>query len=155
MASGFRENNTWMLFLAVLFIAVILRVYINKISVIKTGIITATLILLVVGFADVDKTVAKYNLYAYNNEYIEDLDVEALGDLGYGAVPTLYEIYNNQDYSRKIRLTAKKELNQKVAIMFYITEVDNETVYERKTNAGSFNVSEYKAQKVLEEFLGI
>ncbi len=148
-------TSAFMLFLAVLFIAVILRVYINKISVIKTGIITATLILLVVGFADVDKTVAKYNLYAYNNEYIEDLDVEALGDLGYGAVPTLYEIYNNQDYSRKIRLTAKKELNQKVEIMFYITEVDNETVYERKTNAGSFNVSEYKAQKVLEDFLGI
>ncbi len=147
-------TSAFMVFLALLFIAVILRVFIKKIPVVKTGIIAATVILLAVGFCDVDTTVAKYNLYAAEQGYTKTLDVQALGDLGYGAVPTLYEVYKNEKNPIEMRKAAKDELYEKVEEMYEITTIGGETKYERKTEVGSFNLKTYKAEKVLNEFLG-
>lgn len=148
-------TSTFMVFLAILFIAVILRVFIKKIPVIKVGIIVATVLLLVIGFADVDKVVAKYNLYAFEQRYIENLDVDAIGDLGYGAVSTLYEIHTNHDYPNRIRDAAGEYLKNKAYDLYNVKTINGTKEYERKTEAGGFNVSEYKARKILEEFLKI
>lgn len=148
-------TSAFMVFLAVLFIAVILRVFIKKIPVVRTGIIAATVILLIVGFANVDKTVARYNLYAFEQGYTKTLDVEAIGNLGDGAVPTLYEIYTNNEYLPKYRYTAKQKLDEKVQNMYDIEIIDGVKKYEIKTELGSFNVSKHKAQKVLEKYLEI
>ncbi len=147
-------TSAFMVFLALLFIAVILRAFIRKIPVIKTGIIAATVILLILGFADVDKTVAQYNLYAYEQKYTESLDVEALGDLGYGAVPTLYEIFKGEEYETELRFKAREELFEKVEMMYEFEVTDAKKEYKIKANAGSFNISKYKAQKTLDKFLG-
>lgn len=146
-------TSAFMVFLAVLFIAVILRAFIKKIPVIKTGIIAATVILLILGFVDVDKTVAQYNLYAFEQKYTESLDVDAIGELGYGAVPTLYEIFKSDQYDFKLRISAKEELFKKAEKMYDIRNINGKTEYIIKKNAGSFNVSKYKAEKILEEFL--
>ena len=148
-------TSAFMVFLALLFIAVILRIYINKIPVVKFGIITATIILICIGFTDIDKTVAKYNLYAYEQGYIEDLDVEAMGDLGYGAVPTIYEIYKNEENPKNIRSAALKAIKKKAENMYEFKDVGGEIILERKTEIGSFNLSEYKAQKVFEDYYKI
>ncbi len=155
-------TSAFMVFLALLFIAVILRVYIKKIPVVKTGIVAATVILLIIGFADVDKTVARYNLYAFEQGYTKSLDVEAIGDLGWGAVPTLYEIYEDKKYSEELRSTASAELYQKVDEMYELETVYGIEKYESgiekyksKKEVGSFNISEHRAQKILEDFLGI
>ena len=148
-------TSVFMLFLAVLFIAVILRVFIKRVQILKTGLIAAMLLLLILGFADVDKTVARYNLYAYESNLVENLDVNAIGDLGEGAIPTLYEIYSNKDYDVSLRLAAKKELMKDCEKMYQSEYVDGRTVYTHKHSVGDFNLSRYKAQRVLDRFLEI
>lgn len=146
-------TSAFMVFLAVLFITVILRVFIHKIPVIKTGIVTATVVLLLLGFCDVDKTVARYNLFAYEQGYTKSLDVEAIGDLGYGAVPTLYEIYSNEEYPTEFKKIAKQKLYEKVYEIYEVKTVEGKTEYKKKTELGSFNLSTHKAEKVLDKFL--
>lgn len=146
-------TSAFMVFLAVLFITVILRVFIHKIAVIKTGIAAAMVILLCLGFCDVDKTIAKYNLFAYEQGYTKSLDVEAIGDLGYGAVPTLYEIFSNEEYPTEFKKIAKQKLYEKVYELYEVKTVGAKTEYKRKTELGSFNLTTYKAEKVLNEFL--
>lgn len=147
-------TSVFMIFLAILFITVILRAFIKKIPVIKTGLIAAVLILAVVGFADVDRTVAEYNLFAYENKYIESLDVEAIGDLGAGGVPTLYKIFKNKEYDYELRFAAREELVKACEEMYEVDYVDGMRVYERKRQIGDFNISEYNAYKVLDQYIG-
>ncbi len=148
-------TSAFMVFLALLFIAVILRVFIKKVPVIKLGVIAATVILLIIGFADVDRTVARYNLYAFEQHYIENLDVDAIGDLGYGAVPTLYEIYKNREYPNRIRDAAAGYLDEKVYDLYNVKRTDEGKEYEKKKEAGGFNLSEYKAQKILDDYIEV
>ena len=147
-------TSSFMVFLAVLFIAVILKSFIRKIPVIKTGVLAATLILLVLGFADVDKTVARYNLNALNQGRIESLDVESLGKLGYGAVPVLYEVFNGEQYEAQLRFSARDELYKKAEKIYDIRIVNGKRQYDESSQTGDFNLSKYKAQKILDEFLG-
>ena len=107
------------------------------------------------GFADVDKTVAEYNLYAYEQKYTENLDVEAIGNLGYGAVPTLYEIFEGEQYDTSLRFAAREELYRKAEGIYDINNVNGQMEYSVKKNVGSFNVNEYKAKKILDDFLNI
>lgn len=146
-------TSAFMVFLALLFIAVILRAFIKKIPIIKTGIIAAVIILITLGFANVDKTVAKYNLYAYEQGYIENLDIETMGELGYSAVPTLYTVFKGEQYDYELRFKAREELFEKAEEIYDIRIIDGKTEYITKTNLGGFNVSKYKAQKILYEFL--
>lgn len=149
-------TSVFMVFLAILFMVVILRTFIKKIPVIKISIVAATLILLVIGYADVDKTIVNYNVYAFEKGFTEELDIEAIGDLGYGAVPTLYKIYKDENYPSEIRYTAREKLYEKAYEIYDVTIIDQVTTYEkREKKAGSFNLSRYKAEKILDEFLGI
>ena len=148
-------TSAFMLFLAVLFIAIILRSFIKKVPVIKTGIIAAAVILAVLGFADVDKNVAKYNLYAYENGYTESLDVTAIGDLGEGGIPTLYEIYSNKNLDVTLRVQAKTELNKACEKMYTVKTVDGKKQYIRDRELGDFNLSSHRAYKALNKFLRI
>ena len=146
-------TSAFMLFLAVLFIAVILRIFIRKIPVIKIAVIWASVILCFLGFADVDRTIAKYNLYAYESGMVETLDVYALGDLGNGAVPVLYEIYQNGSIEQ--RKQADKELFQDANEMYEVEISESKREYERYREIGDYNISTYKAYEVLDEYLGI
>lgn len=148
-------TSVFMVFLAVLFIAVILRAFIKKIPVIKTGLIAAALLLTVVGFADVDTAVAKYNLYAYENGITETLDVEAIGDLGEGGIPTLYKIYKNKTYEYELRFTAREELIEDCEELYEVNYIEGKRVYERKREVGDFNLSKHKAYKVLDEYINM
>ena len=146
-------TSVFMVFLAVLFLAVLLRTFIKRVPVIKTGIVAAVVLLTVVGFADVDKTVAEYNLYAYETQITESLDVEAIGDLGTGGVPTLYKIYKNETYPIELRFAAREELVKKCERMYNVEYEEGKRKYIRESEAGDFNLSAHKAYEILELYI--
>lgn len=146
-------TSVFMVFLAILFIAVILRAFIRKIPVIKTGLVAAVIILTVVGFADVDRVVAQYNLFAYEKQYTESLDIRAIGDLGEGGIETLYYVFDNQNYEYELRFLARDELINACEEMYEINYVNDEIVYERKREIGDFNFSKHKAYEILDKFI--
>jgi len=90
-------TSAFMVFLAVVFISVILRVYLLKINVVKTALITAGCIVLILGTVNVNWVCAKYNYDAYKSGKLTTVDVEALYDLGYEGIPYIAELVDDRD----------------------------------------------------------
>ena len=81
-----------MLFLAITTGAVCLWLFIPKLPYMKVVILAALIIGAVVIWADVDSTVAGYNVDAYLSGRLQHIDVWHLGDLGTGAVPHIVRL---------------------------------------------------------------
>lgn len=91
------STSAFMIFLAVTFIAVILRIYINKINIVKTALITAGCIVLILGTVNVNAVCAKYNYQAYKSGTLKTIDVKALYELGDEGIPYIVRIACSKD----------------------------------------------------------
>ncbi len=90
-------TSAFMLFLGVVFISVILRIYIKKINIIKTALITAGCIVLILGTANVNAVCAKYNYESYTNGRLNTIDIDALYNLGDEGIPYIIMLAENED----------------------------------------------------------
>ncbi|MEG0230003.1 MAG: DUF4153 domain-containing protein, partial [Oscillospiraceae bacterium] len=71
-------TSIFMITLAIVFIIITIRLYIEKFSYMKFIIIACSVILISTGYIDIDSSVAKYNISAYENGNIKELDLNAL-----------------------------------------------------------------------------
>lgn len=90
-------TSAFMVFLAVVFISVILRVYLLKINVVKTALLTAGCIVLILGTVNVNRVCAKYNYDAYMNGKLQTVDIEAMYNLGYEGIPYIVQLVDDRD----------------------------------------------------------
>lgn len=97
-------TSGFMVFLFAVFIALILRCFTNKVKVMRVALISATAVLLILGFGNVEGTVAEYNVYAYNKGYLKTIDIDTIENLGLSGVPALYDITENvNNYSYQVQ----------------------------------------------------
>ncbi|MEG0457945.1 MAG: DUF4173 domain-containing protein, partial [Oscillospiraceae bacterium] len=66
-------TSIFMITLAIVFIIITIRLYIEKFSYMKFIIIACSVILISTGYIDIDSSVAKYNISAYENGNIKEL----------------------------------------------------------------------------------
>lgn len=92
-------TSAFMLFLAVVFISVILRIYIAKINVVKTALLSAGIIVLVLGMFNVNAVCAKYNYQAYKENKLDSVDIEAMYNLGDEGIPYIVKLAYSKDSS--------------------------------------------------------
>ncbi len=85
-------TSSFMLFLAVTFMAVILRIYLSNVNIIKTTVVTACIIVLLLGTVNVNAVCARYNYNAYKSGKLDSIDVEAMYNLGDEGVPYLTKL---------------------------------------------------------------
>lgn len=85
-------TSAFMLFLAVVFVAVILKIYFTRVNVVKTGLVTAAIIVLLLGAFNVNAVCAKYNFERYMSGKSEEIDVLALYELGDEGIPYLAKL---------------------------------------------------------------
>lgn len=90
-------TSAFMVFLAVVFIAVILRIYLRRINIVKTALLTAGVILVVLGVVNVNAVCARYNYDAYRNGTLKEIDVAAMYELGDEGVPYLTRLAADTD----------------------------------------------------------
>lgn len=90
-------TSAFMVFLAVVFISIILRVYLLKINVVKTALITAGCIVLILGTVNVNRVCAQYNYESYKNNKLNTVDIQALYDLGYEGIPYIVKLTDDQN----------------------------------------------------------
>lgn len=90
-------TSSFMVFLAVVFIAVIIRCYSSRVRVIRTALVTAVAVLLVLGFGNVKSFVAAYNYNAYKSGALEEIDVQTVYELGEEGVPYLVKLSCEKD----------------------------------------------------------
>ena len=82
-------TSAFMVFLSIVFISLALRIYFKKINIVKTGLVSAGIIVLLLGIFNVNTLCAEYNYQAYKNKKLETIDIQELYNLGDEGVPYL------------------------------------------------------------------
>lgn len=85
-------TSAFMVFLAVVFVTAILRIYIRRVNVVKTALLTAGLVVLVLGVGNVNGICARYNYEAYMTQKLDTVDVQAMYELGDEGIPYLVKL---------------------------------------------------------------
>lgn len=90
-------TSAFMVFLAVVFLATILRIYWRPINVVKTALLTAGVLLVILGVGNVNALCARYNYEAWQSGALEEIDAEALYHLGPEGIPYLVKLADSPD----------------------------------------------------------
>ena len=87
--------SAFMIFLAVVFLSMIVHCF-RETPVLRVALVAAACVLLVLGYGNMNKRIAQYNIRAYEQGSLKTLDVYAIYDLGDDAVEELYGITQNE-----------------------------------------------------------
>ncbi len=151
-------TSAFMIFLAVVFIAIILRIYINKINIVKTALITAGIVVLLLGTVNVNALCARYNYESYKEQRLETIDIETLYNLGDEGIPYVVKLACSKD--KQVAKEAQRYLKKAYKHdYFYNTyNIKNFTVEDFKKNSKDkgfekFNIPQKRAYDYLYAFL--
>jgi hypothetical protein len=90
-----RVYTTWfMLLLFIVFVIVGLRQF-KSFSGTRIVIVSLVMFFMVLSYGNVDGMIAKYNISRYSEGTLKTLDIAALSKLSDGAVPYLFDLYND------------------------------------------------------------
>lgn len=148
-------TSVFMLLLALIFVGVVIYLYLKKFPISKYTITVLTVLALAVGFTDVDRTVAFYNVESYKSRELTELDVAHLGSLSDSAVPYLVELLKLPDTD--IREQAADALYCR-AEKFY--EIDTSQYGKirlkeiKESDFPSYNYSREQAKRLIKKNIG-
>ncbi len=143
-------TGIFMVLIALIFAGIIIYLYSKKFPLEKYIITVLTAVALTIGFCDVDKTVARYNVAGYKNGSLEEIDIEHLGNLSPSAIPYLAELLDSGNYYT--RTDAANELFAIAYDYFEIEILENKKVkIIEKTDFAEYNVSVANAKKVIKK----
>ena len=142
-----RVLAAWMiLLLAVVFILSLIHVFCKKFPLAMAILITCVLFALILFLPNIDGMIAHYNVDAYLSGELSSVDVDALRDLDYAAVPALSRLEEH--------LLAKEMLGEKTAPVLEETTAQLDRLAERnaKETYGFFdwNIPVLRAKRMLE-----
>ena len=151
-------TSAFMLFLSVVFISVILRIYIKKINIVKTALITAGFIILILGTVNVNGVCARYNYESYQTNRLKTIDTRALYNLGDEGIPYLIKLTEAEELD--VAKDARRFLGRAYLFDYFdnMESVDGFTVEDLKANQRSkgfeyFNLPKARAYKCLYEYI--
>ncbi len=116
------ETSLLMVLMAVMFIGVLIFVFTRRFPMAKYAVVSVAVMALLVGFADVDRTVAEYNVRAYQEGILSEIDVAYLGALSDSAVPQLEKLMKSKD--KEVKRAAQLELYRVAKRYYDITDTD-------------------------------
>lgn len=140
-------TSIFMVAIALLFIIMILFMYIKRFSAAKCAICCFAVIGLITGFCDVDRTVAGYNVNAYQSGILKELDVEYLGYLSDSAVPYIAKLTESPDSS--VSDEAFHALYYKAEDLFEIN--GNKVKFKTESNPAKYNYSRENARQIIKK----
>lgn len=146
-------TSAFMVFVALVFIFLIIRCFVPKVRVVRMALITASVILLVLGFGNLNGYVAKYNYDAYISGKLEKIDVYTIAKTGASGVPYLVKLAYAEDI--EIANRAREQLEYYVFYdMYEIKNDEGECIVIRKEkDLGSWNFSEELAYKSFDRYI--
>ncbi len=148
-------TSSFMLFLSITFIALISRIYIPKIPVLKVSLITASIVLSVLGIVNVNNVIANYNYNAYMSKSLKTIDVKTIYELNEEGIPYLIKLTEDKDFS--VSLDAEKYLKKAIHLdNYYDFDYENGIVVKYEKNyspISQFSIARHRAFKELDEFI--
>ena len=151
-------TSSFMLFLAIVFMAVVLRIYLNNINIVKTAVVTAGIIVLLLGTVNVNAVCAQYNYTAYKSQKLESIDVEAMYNLGDEGVPYLTKLAcskNAEVASEAQDFLVTVYMEDYFVDMHFASSFDAKLLQQRQRYSGFsyFSVPKNRAYNKLYEFI--
>lgn len=143
-----------MIFFGIVTIALIFRLFIKKVRVLRVAVVTAALVLLVLGYGDMDSKICAHNIKLYRAGITETNDCEVMYHLGLPGVPYLIDVYEN-DTSDSEKVMAEIELNSLCEryLNMYPEEGTDEVLYEPlKKEPGMWNYTYTRGIRMLQEW---
>ena len=148
-------TSLFMVMLGLIFAGVVIYLYLKKFPITKYIITVLAVLALAVGFFDVDRTVAFYNVERYKTGQLEEIDVEHLGGLSDSAVPYLIELLGSPD--TEVREEAARVLYCRAEEFYEIDTSEYKKIKIKKikkTGFSSYNYSREKAKKLISKNMG-
>ncbi len=143
-------TTLFMVLLVLVFIGITVFLHTKKFPLAKYTVIVLAVMAIIIGFGDIDKTVARYNVAAYRHGWCEKLiDVPHLGELSDSAVPYLVELLNGDN--SVISESAALELYER-ALEYYEIEEENGSYTVKpieKTELSEYNYSKNTAKSLI------
>ena len=151
-------TSSFMLFLAITFLAVVLRIYVNNINIVKTTLVAAGIIVLLLGTVNVNGVCAKYNYQAYKGNKLDSIDVEAMYNLGDEGIPYLVKLACSKDETTAKdaqHYLAKAYMEDYFTNMHFAEGFDVKALRERQKykSFSYFSVPRNRAYNTLYKFL--
>jgi len=100
--------SLFILLLAFSFVLLLARMFLRKFAYMKALLAAGCALILCMSFADVDRAVLKYNMWAYETGRLETIDVNAFWELGDAKIPYLIALSYAEE--EKIRTDALDQL---------------------------------------------
>jgi len=129
-------THAFMAFIFVLLIIALVKVWSEKAALLKAYIITALVAYVLINYMNIDMIIAKNNIHRY--EITNKIDAYYLTQLSYDVVPIIVPLLNDQN--KEISLQAENGLYLKKE------QLKNSRSWQ------SFNISKYRAEKILSEY---
>ena len=140
-------TSIFMAAIALLFIIMIIFMYVKRFPAAKCAVCCFAIIGLITGFCDVDRTVASYNVNAYQSGALKELDVEYLGYLSDSVVPYIAKLTESPDSS--VSDAAYSALYYKAENLF---EIDgNKVKFKTEKDPAKYNYSRKNAKQILKK----
>lgn len=161
-------TSAFMVFLAVVFIAVLFKIFISRIKLLKTILISASAVLILLGTLNINGVVAKYNYQAYITGALNTIDIETLYELGDEGIPYIVKLAEGDyglEFSAEFYITQELKHGKYYSIDYtnHTESVTYDTYYDsnytcyikavKPSGIGSFNLSSQKAKKALAEYV--
>ncbi len=150
-------TSAFMIFLAIVFISVMLKVFIPQIRVLKVAILTSACVLCVLGTVNVNGFIAEYNYTAYKQKKLEDIDVNAIYELGDEGVPYLVALTKDKD--KTVKETAEGYIEDLINYETYHKIERNEKTHKyeitkrRYDEIGQYSIARSRAYKAIENYI--
>lgn len=141
-----RVYASWlMLLLALIFILVIMKQFTRNFRLIPAIVLSCIIAFGIIAIPDVDGMIASYNVNAYLEENLEDVDVVSISEYGVSAVPSLVKL---QDELNSRETLTENECKMQENVNYALENISRGLSNEPK---GIFNVNipEIRARKLL------
>ena len=139
-------TTVFTVFLAIVFLALIVHIFRLTFPYLKVAVIAGIVIVLAMNLVSVDRTVAEYNVWAYQNGMLNSMDVETVSKLGDAAVPALLKL--SEGNNKVIRQKAQNELYDRWKEINIDQKGDTQTP---QIDLRAFNTVSYEARRILIE----
>jgi hypothetical protein len=127
-------THSFMVFIFILLIVTAVKVWNDKLLLLKYYIVIGLVCYMAINFINVDKIIASKNIDRFTNG--KPLDIAYFNDLSFDSIKYLEKYVDHKEYGAKVREVL---LNKKLTL-------------KRKSHWQSFNISEYKAAKILTKY---
>ncbi len=141
------QTSAFMIFLSVVFIVLILRLLITRLPYMRLILLSAAIITVSLGFMDIDATIARHNIHAYQSGQLSTIDMDELVYLDHSALPYIAELMEDEDAD--IAARAKEIVEDTACYDFNMTRYGN-TLPAYEFDIRDFNLSEYKAYQTVQ-----